>query len=147
MRLRVLAVLLAATMGSVPISAALTEEAAREAAQRFGQALLRADASRLRPILPSRGKVQLRLVHLGPEEGFFSASQVEMLLGDFLKRGAADSFEVLRVEYDPERFALAHGRATVTDEQGRSASVGIHLAFQPEDDQRWVLREIRETPP
>jgi hypothetical protein len=146
LRLRIIAVLLAGTLGISPAFAALTEGAAREAAQRFGQALLGADASRLKPILPSRGKVQLRLVHLGPEEGFFSASQVEALLGNFLRRGAADSFEVLRVEYDPQRFALALGRATVTDEQGRSVRVGIHLAFQPEGE-RWVLREIRETPP
>jgi hypothetical protein len=129
-----------------PAFAALTEDAARQAAGTFGQALRGADASRLRPLLPTRGKIQLRLVRLGPEEGFFSASQVEALLQNFFVQGSADAFELLRMEFEPERFALAHGRATVTDGEGRSARVTIHLLFQPEGE-RWVLREIRETPP
>lgn len=125
---------------------AAEEDQARAAALLFGTAMKSADLSVLRPVLPEKGKIQLRLVHLGPEEGFFSSSQVEALLRDFLEQGSIRSFDLLRVEYDANRFALAHGRALLSDREGRPARVNLHLAFQPEDG-RWVLREIRETRP
>jgi hypothetical protein len=123
-----------------------TEEQAARAAVQLGMALKSEDASYLRPILPERGKVQLHLFRLGPEQGYFSSDQVEVLLLDFTKRGSLRSFDVLRIEHEPERLALVHGRASIRDRQGHSARVELHLAFEPEDG-RWVLREIRETPP
>jgi len=125
---------------------ALGEEEARSAALQFGLALKQGDPSALRPILPRSGKVQLCLHVLGPGDGSFSAGQVEALLQEFFRQGAARSFDLLSVEHDPQRYALARGRAMLTDRQGRPARVDLHLAFQPEDG-RWVLREIRETHP
>jgi hypothetical protein len=117
---------------------------AREAALQFGKALRQGDVAALRSLLPAQGNVQLRLQVLGPQDGSFSPSQVEALWRDFFRQGAARSFDLLSVEHDPERYALARGRALLTDRQGRPARVDLHLVFQPENG-RWVLREIRET--
>jgi len=122
------------------------DEEARSAALQFGLALKQGDPAALRPVRPQRGKVQLRLQVLGPEDGSFSAGQVEALLQDFFRQGSARSFDLLSVEHDAQHYALARGRAMLIDRQGRPARVELHLAFQPEDG-RWVLREIRETRP
>jgi hypothetical protein len=131
---------------SAPAGAGLTSDEARDAALKIGESLKNSDLPTLRAFLPSQGKVRLNLVCLGPVEGFFSASQVEALLGDFLKQGSIRSFDLLVMEFDPQHFAMAHARASLTDRQGHPARVDIHLAFQSEDE-RWVLREIRETRP
>lgn len=136
-----LAVLLAL---AVPLEPGAT--AARAAAERFSTAVARADVALLRELLPARGKVQLRLVSVGPEEGFFSAGQVQALFRDFMARGTLRSFEPLHVEDDPSRSAIVRGRSRVTTSDGRPAQIELRLTFQPEDG-RWVLREIRETPP
>jgi hypothetical protein len=120
------------------------EEDARRAARAFGQALTTGKAEGLRPILAEHGRLQLSLARLGPEDGSFGAGQVEALFRDFLADGKVRSFEILRLECDGQSTALAHGRASITDRQGRNARVGIHLAFKVEND-RWVLREIKET--
>jgi hypothetical protein len=120
------------------------EQAARRAVDRFGAALVRGDVTQLREILPAKGKVQLKLVRMGPEDGFFSSSQVEALLRDFLTLGSVGRFEATRVEYDPQGGALASARVELKDKHGSPSTVGVHLAFQPEG-QTWVLREIRET--
>lgn len=137
-----------ACLASLPSRAAeaLGEAEARSAAQQVGSALKQGNPSLLRAVLPARGNVQLRLQVLGPVDGSFSPGQAEALLRDFFRQGSASSFELLSVEHDPQRYALARGRAMLTDRQGRPACVDLHLAFQPEDG-RWVLREIRETHP
>ena len=136
--------LLVALAPLVAVAEGPDEQAARRAADRFGQALVRADLSLLRPILPAKGKVQLKLSRMGPEDGFFSPGQVEALLRDFLALGSVQRFETGRVEHDPQGIALVSARVELKDKQGSPASVGLHLAFQPEGD-TWVLREIRET--
>jgi hypothetical protein len=120
------------------------EKQAREAAIRFGQALQQGDPSALSSVLPDKGKVQVRLELLGPGDGFLSPQQVVALLREFLEQGSVESFKLLRVEHDADRYALAHGRAELTDRTGRPARIDLQLAFQPENG-RWVLREIRET--
>src|SRR6185436_15528656 len=60
------------------------EDDARKAARAFGQALTSGRADGLRPILAEHGRLQLSLVRLGPEEGYFAAGQVEALFRDFL---------------------------------------------------------------
>jgi hypothetical protein len=122
------------------------EEQARTAALAFGRALTNADASLLKPLLPRRGKVRLRLVRFGPEDGSYSAGQVVVLFDDFLQQGSVGSFTVLRAEGGHPGYALAHGRAGLTDPEGRSCRVDLHLTFQPEGG-HWVLREIRESSP
>lgn len=132
--------LLGATLAS-----ALGEPEARAAAVKFGEALIRSDAPALRAILPVNGKVQLRLDKLGPEQGYFSAGQVEALFHDFLSQGSVGTFEVLSLECE-QTVALVHGGAVLTDRRGQPARVKVHLSFRAEND-RWVLREIRELSP
>jgi hypothetical protein len=139
---------LAAVLAVTSFGSARAEDAgegeARRSARVFGQALTSGQASLLRAILPTGGKVHVAVPKIVPEEGWFTGSQVEALLADFLSQGSVRSFEVLRLESDGKTNALARGRAVLTDRQGRPQRLGIHLAFQPEDE-RWVLREIKET--
>ncbi len=138
------ATLLVLLLGAGAMAATGPREA-REAADGFGRALRAGNASSVRALLPDSGKVELELDKLGPERGHFSAAQVEALLRDFLTEGSVSAFEVRRVECE-ETLALVHAEAVLNDRRGQSARVGIHLSFRPEDG-RWVLREIRETPP
>jgi hypothetical protein len=131
---------------ALPAGAGLSADEARDAALKIGESLKNSDLGTLRAFLPSQGKIRLNLGCLGPVEGFFSSSQVEALLGDFLRQGSIRSFDLLALEFDPQHYAMAHARASLTDRQGHPARVDIHLAFQPEQE-RWVLREIRETRP
>ena len=149
--LRGCAAALVCLLGLAPIHAGadeapLTREEAQKAALRFGQALSQSDVAKLKPMLPSEGKVRVRLLRLGPEQGSFGAGQVEALLQDFLRQGTVPSFEVVRTEAADESYALVKTLARVVDREGRDADVYLHLTFQPEGG-RWVLREIRETPP
>jgi len=146
----VVTVLLLAGLFPVAVAVAVAaqspgEAAARDAVDRFGRALTSGNVSSLGALLPQKGKVQLKLVRMGPEQGAFSASQVEALLRDFLAQGSVQTFKTLRVEHDPHGVAIASSRLDLKDKQGRPASVELHLVFQPEGE-RWVVREIRETP-
>jgi hypothetical protein len=123
-----------------------TEQEARRVAADLGQALLRGDASRLGPLLPLEGKVRLRLVSLGPEDGSYSAEQVEALFQGFLRQGRVRTFDLRRVHCVSEQFALMRARAQIQDGEGRAREVDLHLTLEPEAG-RWVLRELRETPP
>lgn len=120
-----------------------TKEEARAAASRFGAALTGARAADVRPLLPEHGKVRLVLGRLAQENGSFGAGQVEALLRDSLAQVAVHSFDVVRIESDEKTFALVHGRAALTDGNGRACRVALHLSFQPEKGS-WVLREIKE---
>jgi len=139
-------VLLTAALSVASSSASTGEEQVRNAALEFGRALERADTSLMKTILPSRGKVRLRLIRFGPEEGAYSADQVRILFKDFLDQGAVRSFDLLRLQCASEQFALVHARTEIADRDGRPAKVDLHMTFEPEN-YRWVLREIRETPP
>jgi hypothetical protein len=121
------------------------EAGARKAAATFGSALTSGRAEALRPILPQRGKVRLTLVRMGPEQGAFGAQQVEALFRDFLSGASVGAFSITRFESDGASSALAHGKAAITDRDGRSERIGVHLALAPEDG-RWVLREVKESP-
>jgi hypothetical protein len=115
-----------------------------EAAKAFGVAITSSDLKPLRSVLPEQGRVRLKLVHFGPEDGQFSASQVEAILKAFLANGSVDSFEIVRVEGDDRNYGMVIGRAALIDRNGRPRRVGLLLSFQPEAG-RWVLREIKET--
>jgi hypothetical protein len=132
----------AAALAQQPIG----EEEAKTAALEFGSALTRGDVSLLRNVLPPRGKIRLSLVRLGPEEGAYSADQVQAVLKDFLRHGAVRSFDLLLVECAGEQYALVHARSKVADRDGRPAEIDLHLSFRVEGG-RWVLEELREAPP
>ena len=125
------------------LSAAGGASGARQAANSFGRALTSANLEPLRSVLPAEGKVRLKLVRLGPEDGWFGPAQVEAIFRDFLAEGGVDAFEVVRVEGDDRSTSLVQGRASVTDRSGRVSRVRLHMSFESEAD-RWVLREIKE---
>ena len=116
-----------------------------QAVARFGRALTAADTSHLKSLLPSRGKVRLRLICLGPEQGAYSGSQVVALLNDFLRQGSVEAFTLHRAETADAGLALAHGIAALTDREGKARRINLHLTLQQESG-RWVLREVRESP-
>jgi len=122
------------------------DDGARAAAAAFGRAMVANSAGALSPILPERGRVHVTLVRLGPEDGRFGAGQVVALFRDVLAKGKFASFEIARCETDGSRSALAHATALITDRDGRSGRIGVHLAFELEGE-RWVLREVKETLP
>jgi len=132
----------AADSKAVPEQEAAVEEAARE----FGRALTDSDLTRLKPLLPQRGKVRLRLEHLGPEQGSYSAGQVLALFGNFLQVGSVRNFDLSpRCEGDRRSYTVVRGLAELTDREGRDVVVELRLTIVPEDG-RWILREIRESP-
>lgn len=120
------------------------DKGARAAATTFGRALVAGRAEALRPILPEHGKVHLALTRLGPEEGVFGANQVEAVFRDFFASGKIASFDVTRYDGDARRSALVHATAVITDREGRSGRIGVHLGFEPEGE-RWVIREVKES--
>ena len=94
MRVPVGIVVLAAALARTPgLAAGLSADSARDAASVFGRSLTSGHAEALRPLLPQRGKVGLRLARLGPEDGTFGAHQVEAVFQEFLASGAVGSFE------------------------------------------------------
>ncbi len=133
---------------ALPVSAAADAAAieVRRVALEFGNALIGRDLSLLEPMLPGQGRVRMRLLCLGPEDGTFSPAQVRMLLHEFLADGAISEFRVLSIDGDRSRFAMIHTRANITDRDGRPARLDLHLSFRNERG-RWVLREIHESPP
>ncbi len=149
--LRGCAVALTLLLGLAPLPATpagppLGRAEALAAARQFGAALRASDAAQLRSLLPRAGKVRVRLVRFGPAEGEFSGGQIEALFGDFLRQGAVRSFEPLNTEIVEGRYALVQSRVEVLDRSGAPVEVGVNLTLQPQDE-RWVLREVRETPP
>lgn len=125
-------------------TAATDRDSARSAALRFGSALTSAAPDGMQSILPEVGKVRLKLVRMGSQDGFFGALQVQAIFRDFLTVGSVRSFELIHLETDGRSYSLAHARATVVDRRGRTASSVLRLAFQPENG-RWVVREIKES--
>jgi hypothetical protein len=143
-RLRLTGLLVLVMLATAAAAQGLGKDDARAAAESFGKALVSGRAAALRPLLPKRGKVYLALTRLGPEDGVFGSSQVEAVLGDFLTGGKVVSFQISRCDSDGASSALAHAHAVLTDHDGQTARVEIHLGFQPEDG-RWVLREVKES--
>ena len=132
-------------LSSALLLAGTTKGDAEAVARRFGEALTSGDASKLRSVLPARGKVKLALELLAEAQGTYGSGQVEALLRESLSRTSVRSFETQRVESDSASFALVQCRASATDPQGRAARIALHLSLQPEDG-GWVVREIRESP-
>lgn len=142
-----LLVLLTVLPAAAQSEAARGMEPAADAAREFGRALTFPDLSRLKPLLPRKGKVQMHLERLGPEQGSYSAGQVIALLDDFLEVGSVNNVQIAdHSDGDDRSCALVHARAEVIDREGRPAEVEFKLTFVPEDG-RWILREIRETQP
>ncbi|MCZ6889622.1 MAG: hypothetical protein O7H39_14105, partial [Gammaproteobacteria bacterium] len=108
----------------------------RESVDAFGAALVQGNADGLRAVLPSEGKVRVRLVHLGPQDGALRGGQLHAILQDFLERGSVQSFKLQTIEYS-STLALASAEVGLIDAKGTQAKVRLHLSFEPEND-RWV---------
>ena len=108
----------------------------------FGAALVQGNADGLRAMLPTEGKVRVHLVRLGPQNGALRGAQLHAVLQDFLEHGKVQSFILQTIEHSGT-LALASAELGLIDEQGQ-ADVRLHLSLEPEND-RWVLREIRES--
>jgi len=108
----------------------------------FGAALVLGNADHLREMLPSEGKVRVHLLRLGPQDGALRGGQLHAVLQDFLEHGNVQSFKLQTIEHSGG-LALASAQVTLIDDQGQ-ANVRLHLSLEPEND-RWVLREIRES--
>ena len=138
--------LLAVVLQQAPAGEGLGEEQARAAANVFGTALTRGDSGLLVSILPTKGKVRTRLGCLSPEEGVFSPGQVQALFSDFLRQGTVRQFTVTRVDHSPGSHAFVRTEAEIVDPERRPRRVEIHLTFHAEEG-RWILREVRASPP
>jgi hypothetical protein len=134
---------LAAAPGA--IVAADAPDGPRDVAEKFGAALTSSRAASLRPLLPSQGKVRLCLRRLGPEDGSFAAGQVEAVFANFLASGSVRVFALASVDTDGRTAALAVASAEVVDREGRPVRIGLRFSLEPEGD-RWIVREVRETP-
>ena len=68
--------------------------------------------------------------------------QVEALLRDFLREGALRSFEILRVESDPRRYALVQARARAIDRglaaRGTLLFSAVHERLRAADVAGWI---------
>ena len=131
-----------------PGAAAETEaDCARQAtgtAKAFGAALVEGSSTAIRVLLPSRGKVLLRLERFAPEQGYYSAGQVGALFRSFFEVGSVASYEVRRVDVGDDCRAIARLGVQATDREGRGIGLQVRLAIHREED-RWVVREIRES--
>jgi hypothetical protein len=115
----------------------------RETVDAFGTALVQGNADGLLTLLPSQGKVRVRLVRLGPQDGALRSGQLHAILLDFLERGSVQSFKLQTIERS-SKLALASADVGLIDAKGTRVRVRLYLSLEPEDD-RWVLREIRES--
>jgi len=134
-----------AALAVVAVLAAATAvaEQPREAVDQFGAALIQGNADGLRVTLPTEGKVRVRLIHFGPEDGALRGGQLHAVLQDFLERGKVQSFKLHTIE-KTDNLALATTEVELVDAHGVGARVRLHLSLEPENE-RWVLREIRES--
>ena len=136
-------VLKTALVGLVLLAATSFAAEPRETVDAFGAALVQGSADGLRAILPSEGKVRVRLVRLGPQDGALRSGQLHAILLDFLERGSVQSFKLQTIEHS-STLALVSAEVGLIDAKGTRVKVRLHLSLEPEND-RWVLREIRES--
>jgi len=133
----------AALLGLALLAAISYGAEPRETVDAFGAALVEGNADGLRAMLPSAGKVRVRLVRLGPQDGALRGGQLHAILQDFLERGSVQSFKLQTIEHS-SKLALASAELGLIDAKGTRAKVRLHLSLELEND-RWVLREIRES--
>ncbi len=133
----------AAVVGLVLLAAATHGDEPRKTVDAFGAALVLGDADGIRPMLPTTGKVRVHLVRLGPQEGALRGGQLHAVLEDFFERGSVRSFQLQTIEHS-SRLALASAQVDLIDAKGTRATIRLHLSLEPDND-RWVLREIRES--
>lgn len=133
----------AALLGLALLAATSYGAEPRETVDAFGAALVEGNADGLRAMLPREGKVRVRLVRLGPQDGALRGGQLHAILQDFLERGSVQSFKLQTIEHS-SKLALASAELGLIDASGTRAKVQLHLSLELEND-RWILREIRES--
>lgn len=135
---------LAISLISLPSPAAGGRDEAGQAAERFARTLRAGEPSELHAILPKDGKILVSMAETGSGAGYYGASQVEALFGSYLaghrfRECRIDHFEIQEPSY--ARVDLTAVRDGPDDER---VTVFFRLALHLEQE-RWVLREIRES--
>jgi len=92
-------------------------------------------------LLPVRGTVAIALRDRPGEDGSFGARQAVAVLSDARRRWSGRVPSVIAADLREGRVALVRGRLEVRDPP---AAAELLMSFRWEDD-RWVLREIRES--
>jgi hypothetical protein len=130
-----------------PTQARLIEptEGAGEAVNAFGQALTSGKSSALKRWFPDDGKIRVRLVQFGDEQGALRSGQLLVILQAFFERGAVDRFKIETIE-EADTIAIVIAIVQLRTTHGTRESVRLHLSFQRNGD-RWVVREFREARP
>lgn len=131
--------------GLAVASAGAVDLDARRTAERVGGCLARGCGTGWRDLLPARGKVEISLRELGGPHGSFAPDQARAVLDDVAARGTATSFDIVRIDVGDTAFALVRLSSSPRSGDARDA-VGVHLVLQREDD-RWTVREIRDSAP
>lgn len=91
-------------------------------------------------LLPERGTIQMELRRLGAARGAVGARQAATILGEIRARGVRAEPGIVSVDVEGDALALVRARIR----QGETG-VALLLTLRREED-RWVLREIRESP-
>ena len=138
----VVVVVLAAILLAVPVSAS-TDEEVRATASDLVAWLAGGAGSIPTGILPDRGTVQFGLRTLGSARSAVGRGQAEAVLRDL--REIVQRHRITIGSVDVEESSWAWVRVGVEDRDGRTVAV-VLLAFHAEED-RWVLRELREASP
>lgn len=115
---------------------------ARVAVEAFGQALVRGETSALKSWFPREGKVRVRLIRLGGEQGAIRSGQLLVILEKFFDRGELSSFVIETFE-ESESLAIVSTVARIKTPRGARESIRLHLSFES-TDRGWVVREFRE---
>jgi len=130
-----------------PTQARLIEPtaSASEAVDAFGTLLTSGKVSALKRWFPDDGKIRVRLVQFGSEQGALRSGQLLVILKRFFERGAVDAFKIETVE-ESDSIAIVSAMLQLQTTSGTRESVRLHLSFQWSGD-RWVVREFREARP
>ena len=138
----VVVVVVAAALFVAPAQSS-TEADVRAAADGLMAWLAGGPASAPTRILPDRGTVQFGLRTLGSARSAVGSGQAKAVLAEL--RDSVRGYRTAIGSVDVEESSWAWVRISIEDRDGRPVTV-LLLAFHAEDG-RWVLRELRETPP
>ncbi|MBD3869027.1 MAG: hypothetical protein IFK94_12965 [Acidobacteria bacterium] len=135
---------LAIGLTGLPIPAETGRKEAGQAAERFARALSTGESEALQALLPQSGKILVSISDIGQGAGYFGRSQVEALFSGYLAEFDFSDCRIDHIEVQESSYSRIDLTANRTGPGDAVSAVVFRLAFQPEQD-RWVLREIRES--
>ncbi len=126
------------------VSRAACEPQLKAEVSKLTTALLEADRSTLRTYWPNKGKVLLNLQVLGPEDGYFSSAQADVVLSGALASKRIVRLNFSNIEADEQCFAVVQGSVVVETPDGVHHDGRLRVVLQPAGES-WEIREIRES--